>query len=307
MGTKIPLAFALVLASAAVSPRIGNAARALTVNLAQRLTPAEEPFLQSRMASCHRLLTEDAKNITPHDRTLLESYVSETKARMIRALTHRNRDGLTPETLGAMETLPPTTTDQTAVSKASTATSNAMRIGDESEATSMCAPASMSVCPPSAKARMASFAVAWSLPTSAMTSLVVIPNEWPWTGTVILRPIPPPHVLFANRPEIALGNVSPTDLVADFDSVRDQGYPDTEIGGMSHRASQWERIATAEASVAAAAAEIPASPVALTHSTVPDTGIPSWVQPTAHSLLVADAYQRDELRESGQVGLDCIP
>ena len=68
---------------------------------------------------------------------------------------------------------------------------------------------------------------------------------------------------------------------------------------MAQRAAQRERLATAEAAVAAAAAETPATPVALPPSTVPNTGIPSWVQRTAHRLLIGDADQRQALRESG--------
>ena len=113
--------------------------------------------------------------------------------------------------------------------------------------------------------------------------------------------------MLANRPELAVRNVSPTDLVSEFDYFRDLGYPETEIAGMAQRAAQRERIATAEAAVAAAAAETPATPVALPPSTVPDTGIPSWVLPVAHRLLVGDADQREALRESGQVGLVCFP
>ena len=84
-------------------------------------------------------------------------------------------------------------------------------------------------------------------------------------------------------------------------------YPETEIAGKAKRAAQRERLATAGAAVPAAAAETPARPVALPPSTVPDTGIPSWVQPTAHRLLVGDVDQREALRESGQVGLVCFP
>ena len=143
----------------------------------------------------------------------------------------------------------------------------------------------MSLSPPSSKATPASFVAASSLPTSATTSLVGIPPERPWTGTFILAPIPPPHVLLANRPDLAVRNVSPTDLVAEFDYFRDLGYLETEIAGMAKGAPQRERFATAEAVVAAAAAETPATPVALSPSTLPDIGIPSWVQPTAHRLL----------------------
>ena len=175
------------------------------------------------MASRNRHLIKVAKTITPQDRALLEKYVRETKARMIRALTHHTRDGLTPETLRAMVKLSPTTPDASAVSKASTATSLAMRIGDGSEVTSKCATASISVSPPSSNATPASFAASSSLPTSATTSLVGIPAERPWTGTFILAPMPPPHVLLANRPELAVRNVSPTDLVSVFDYFRDLG------------------------------------------------------------------------------------
>ena len=72
---------------------------------------------------------------------------------------------------------------------------------------------------------------------------------------------------------------------------------------MAERAAQRERLATAEAVVVAAPAETPAKPVALFPSAVANTGIPSWVQPTAHRQLVGDADQREALRESGQVGL----
>ena len=102
-----PAVHSLGLPSAAEVPRIGKAARALSVKDAQRLTHAEETFLESRIASCDRHLTNVPKNITPQDRALLENYVRETKVRMIRALAHRSRDGLTPEKLRAMTRLAP--------------------------------------------------------------------------------------------------------------------------------------------------------------------------------------------------------
>ena len=95
--------------------------------------------------------------------------------------------------------------------------------------------------------------------------------------------------------------------MSQFDYFRDLGYPETDIAGMAQRAAQRERLPTAEAAVAAAAAETPATPVALPTSTVPNTGIPSWLQQTAHRLLVGDLDQREALRESGQVGLVCFP
>ena len=107
VATKTPVLRRLGLPSAAEAPRIGKATTALWVKEAQRLTPAEEAFLEHRIASCERHLTKVAKNITPQDRALLENYVRETKARIIRALTRRNRDGLTPETLSAMTILAP--------------------------------------------------------------------------------------------------------------------------------------------------------------------------------------------------------
>ena len=215
--TKIPAVHSLGLPSAAEAPRIGKAATALSVKDAQRLTSAEETFLQSRIASCDRNLTNVAKNITLQDRASLENYVRETKVRMIRALTHRSRDGLTPETLRAMTKLAPTTPDLPTVMESATATSSSMRIGDASEAISMSASASMSVNSPSSEATPASSAAASSVTTSATASLVGIPPDRPWTGTFILPPIPPPHVLLANRPELAVRNVSPTDLVSEFD------------------------------------------------------------------------------------------
>ena len=114
-------------------------------------------------------------------------------------------------------------------------------------------------------------------------------------------------MLFANRPELAVCNVSPTDLVAEFVYFRDMGYPETEIAGMAQRAQQRERLATAETAVAAAAPESPATPIALPPSTVPDTGIASWVQPRAHRLLIGDAEKLEALRDSSQVGLLCFP
>ena len=67
-----------------------------------------------------------------------------------------------------------------------------------------------------------------------------------------------------------------------------------------------ERLATAEAAVAAAAAETPATSVALPPTTVPQTGIPSRVQTAAHRLLGGDADQVEALGESGNVGLVCF-
>ena len=75
---------------------------------------------------------------------------------------------------------------------------------------------------------------------------------------------------------------------------------------MAQRAAQRERLAAPEAAVAAASAENPETPVALHPSTGTNIGIPSWVQPSAHRLLVGDADQSDALRESAQVGLVCF-
>ena len=100
----------------------------------------------------------------------------------------------------------------------------------------------------------ASSAAVSSLPTSATASLVGIAPDRPWTGWVILAPILPPHVLLANRHELAVRNVSPTDLVSEYDYFRELGYPETEIAGKAQRAAQRERFTTAEAAVGAAAA-----------------------------------------------------
>ena len=118
--------------------------------------------------------------------------------------------------------------------------------------------------------------------------------------------MPPPHVLLGNRPKIAVRSVSQTDLVALFDFFLDLGYPDTEIAGMVQRAAQHKRLETAEAAVALAAAETPATSVALPLTTVPVTVIPSYEQLAAHRLLVRDADQREALRGSGQLGLVCF-
>ena len=85
--------------------------------------------------------------------------------------------------------------------------------------------------------------------------------------------MPAPREILANRPELEVHNVSPTDLVSEFDYSRDLGYSETEIAGMAQRAAQYERLATAEAAIAAAA-ETPGKSVALPPTTGPDTGIP---------------------------------
>ena len=95
--------------------------------------------------------------------------------------------------------------------------------------------------------------------------------------------------------------------MAEFDYFRDLGYPEREIAGMAQRAAQPERLATAEAAVAAQAGETPAKSVALPPTTVPDTGIPSWVKPVGHRLLVGDSDQREALRECCHMGLVCFP
>ena len=82
---------------------IGKAGKPLCVNFGQRLTPAEYGFLQNRVGSCDRHLANLAKNITRQDRALLEKYVRDIKVRMIRALTLRNPQWLTPKTLHAMD------------------------------------------------------------------------------------------------------------------------------------------------------------------------------------------------------------
>ena len=68
---KIAVVSALGLSLAAEAPRIGNAARTLSVKDAQQLPPGEEAFLENRIASCESHLTNVAKNITPQDRALL--------------------------------------------------------------------------------------------------------------------------------------------------------------------------------------------------------------------------------------------
>ena len=70
-------------------PRLGKAARAIGVRVAQRMTAAEEGFLESCLASCYRHLANVEKNITRNDRESLEDYVRETKVRMVRS--HRRR------------------------------------------------------------------------------------------------------------------------------------------------------------------------------------------------------------------------
>ena len=57
--------------------------------------------------------------------------------------------------------------------------------------------------------------------------------------------------------------------MAEFEYFRDLGYPETEIAGMAQREAHREPLATAEAAVAAAAAETPAMSVALPPTTVP--------------------------------------
>ena len=69
-------------------------------------------------------------------------------------------------------------------------------------------------------------------------------------------------MLLANQPELAVRNVSLTELVWEFDYFRDLGYPETAIAWMAQPAAQRERLATAEAAVSAAAADTPATPVA---------------------------------------------
>ena len=164
----------------------------------------------------------------------------------------------------------------------------------------------MSMGPSSAKATPVSFAAASSLPTSATTSVVGISADPQWTGTVILAPIPPPHLLLPNRPAQAVQNFSPTDFLSELDYFRALRYPLTEIVGMAPGPAVRERFATEEAGVLAPAAETPATPVVVGTSTENDTGIPSWERSSGHRLLVGDADKREAVRESGQVGLFCF-
>ena len=57
---------------------------------------------------------------------------------------------------------------------------------------------------------------------------------------------------------------------------------------MARGAATREGFATAEAAFLAAAAETPATLVALPPSTVPDSAIPSWENPMGHRLLFGD-------------------
>ena len=78
-----------------------------------------------------------------------------------------------------------------------------------------------------------------------------------------------------------------------------------KIAGIAQCAAQGERVATAEAAVPAAGAE-PLERQWPYPLQLPITGLPSWIQLTAHRLLVGDADQQEALRESGQVGLVCF-
>ena len=86
------------LPPAAEAPRIGKAGTALTVNVAQRRTHAEEGFLQNRGASFKRNLANVAKNILAQNRALLEMDVLANKVRMIRALPPLTREWHTQDT-----------------------------------------------------------------------------------------------------------------------------------------------------------------------------------------------------------------
>ena len=116
-----------------------------------------------------------------------------------------------------------------------------------------------------------------------------------------------PHALFENRPELAIRCDSLIDLVAYFDSFLDLAFQETEIAGTAQRAAQRQRLATAEAAVAVAPGDNPAMPIDLPPATVPQTGIPSWVQPPALRLLVCDADQWEALGESGKVEVVSFP
>ena len=83
----------------------------------------------------------------------------ETKVRMIRGLTHRSRDGLTHATAGD-DKVSTYNARFAAVMESVTATSDSIRIGDASEATSMSARASMVVSSPNSKTTPASSAAA---------------------------------------------------------------------------------------------------------------------------------------------------
>ena len=95
--------------------------------------------------------------------------------------------------------------------------------------------------------------------------------------------------------------------MAHFDFFLELGYPESEIVGMAQRALQGERLAAAEAAVAAAAEQTPATSVALPPSTAPNTGITCSVQPVAYRLLLGDAEQREALGETGQASVVCFP
>ena len=175
VATKTRSVHSLGLPSAAEVPRIGKTVKALSLNVAQRLTPVEFP--ENRVASCDRHLANVAQNITSHDRAFLEKSVHEPKVRMIRALRVRTPESVTLDTLRPMARLSPTKPDALAVSIAvvitapATATSIATQSGNACTATSSSVPASMSVSRRSSIVTPAPVelnAMALSLPTSAM-------------------------------------------------------------------------------------------------------------------------------------------
>ena len=144
-------------------------------------------------------------------------------------------------------------------------------------------------------------ATASSLPASPTPSIVGIHPERPWTGSCLPAPYRTPHELLPNRTELSIRTVSQTGLVEDIDYFRDLGYAESEIAGMAQRALQRERLAAAEAAVAAAAAQAPTMWVAFPPSNVPNTGISLWVHPMAYRVFVGEADQREALPETGPV------
>ena len=71
--------------SAAEAPLIGK------LDAAPKVTPAEEDYLESRLASCNRRLENVSRTITAHDPVLLERYVREAKKRYVAELKTQSR------------------------------------------------------------------------------------------------------------------------------------------------------------------------------------------------------------------------
>ena len=144
-----------------------------------------------------------------------------------------------------------------------------------------------SISMPTSKAVQVARTASLNGPTSAVdASLLGVPRYQHWTGPFPLARMPPPHGLLATRSSIAERNVSPTEEVVSTPSEFWMFRKQRMLACLYEQSIA--RGPIAEEAVRAAAAEIPATSMALPPTTVPKKSIPSWVQPAAYKRWTGD-------------------